>query len=158
MDGYHALKLIHVVSASILFGTGIGTAFFMLRGYLGGNREAFAVTARNVVLADWLFTTPAVIVQFVTGLWLAGILGVPLGSLWFALVIGLFVVVGLCWIPVVVIQVRIRAAMREGRAIEEIRPLMRAWVALGIPAFVCMLALYFLMVTKHGLGTILFRG
>jgi uncharacterized membrane protein len=82
-------------------------------------------------------------------------LGIPYGSLWFVLVISLFVFVGLCWIPVVGIQIRLKSAMNKGASIEEIRPLMRIWIALGIPAFLSMIVLYLLMVSKYGTATML---
>ena len=155
MNTYSTLKLIHVISASILFGTGIGTAFFMLRAYLSRNSEALIVTTRNVVLADWLFTTPAVFVQIATGLWLTSLLNISYRSLWFVLVISLFLLVGLCWVPVVGIQIRIKRVLSQGAGVEEIAGLMRVWIALGVPAFLSMLLLYLLMVSKYGAGTLL---
>lgn len=153
MDSYSVIKTFHIISASILFGTGLGTAFFMLRAQLSGNREAMAVTMRTVVLADWIFTTPAVIVQPVTGFWLVSRLSIPLDSAWLVSVVILYVLVGLCWIPVVAIQIRIRNALQEPGTPAQYRKLIRIWIALGIPAFAMVLILFFLMVTKLGLGT-----
>ena len=115
-----------------------------------------AVTTANVVLADWVFTTPAVIIQAISGLWLTTKLSIPLNSVWFVLVVSIFVFVGLCWIPVVRIQIRIRNIIAGGGHQEQYQGLMRVWVALGIPAFLGVLALYYLMVTKTGLGTYVF--
>ena len=156
MESYQLVKLIHIVSAAVLFGTGLGIAFFMLKAHLSGSKEAMAVTTANVVLADWLFTTPAVIIQAITGLWLTMQLSIPLNSLWFVLVISLFVLVGACWIPVVAIQIRIRNIITAGGSPEQYRGLMKAWIALGVPAFLGVLVLYYLMVTKHGLGIMIF--
>jgi len=156
MTTYSALKLIHIISASILFGTGIGTAFFMLQAYLSRNTEALKVTTRNVVLADWLFTSPAVLVQLLTGLYLVHLLNIDWRSLWFVLVISLFIFVGLCWVPVVIIQIRLKTRMHNGAKFADIQPLMKRWVALGIPAFSSMLLLYFLMVSKYGMTILLF--
>lgn len=150
MTSYLLIKLIHIISASILFGTGIGTAFFMLRAYLSRNPEAMAVTTRNVVLADWVFTTPAVIIQAATGLWLTLKLSIPLGSVWFVSVVSLFVLIGICWVPVVHIQIRIRDIIASGGAMADYQTLMRTWVALGVIAFVSVLILFVLMVTKMG--------
>ena len=155
MNSYLLIKLLHIISASILFGTGIGTAFFMLRAHMSGNPEAMAVTTRNVVLADWLFTTPAVVVQATTGLWLTLQLSIPLGSAWFIAVILLFLVVGACWIPVVHIQIKIREIIAGGGEFADYRKLMKIWIILGVPAFSCVVILYYLMVTKIGIGTIL---
>ena len=53
------LKTLHVLSATVLFGTGLGTAFHMWVTHRRGEVRAIAVTAANVVQADFLFTTPA---------------------------------------------------------------------------------------------------
>ena len=151
MNLYLLIKWIHIISASILFGTGVGTAFFMLKAHLSGNAEAFRVTTRHVVTADWLFTAPAVVVQAVTGLWLTAHLGIPMDSAWFKWVAGLYIFVGACWIPVVLIQVRIRNALATGSRTDNCEGLMRAWFVLGIFAFAAVLALYYLMVFKPGI-------
>ena len=156
VDTWSLIKLLHILSSTVLFGTGLGTAFFMYRTYQSRNREAMAITTRNVVLADWVFTTPAVVVQLITGLWLSNRLGIPFGSAWFVSVISLFVIVGACWIPVVWIQIRIHRIISQGGELSEYQPLMRLWVALGIPAFISVIVLFYLMVMKPGVGLILF--
>jgi len=150
------IKLLHILSATLLFGSGLGIAFFMLRAYLSGNAEAMKVTTRNVVLADWLFTTPAVIIQLGTGLWLTWQLGISFGSAWFVAVSTLFILVGACWLPVVWIQLRIRQIVNSGAELNDYRSLMRAWIALGVPAFVSVLVLFYLMVSKAGVTYMLF--
>lgn len=150
MTLYLWIKLVHILSASVLFGTGMGTAFFMFKAHLSKNDEAIAVTTRNVVMADWLFTTPAVVIQLVTGLWLTDKLNISFSSTWFIAVIGLYILVGICWIPVVWIQIRIRDLIAGGANRDEYRKLMQMWIALGVPAFVSILILFFLMVAKVG--------
>lgn len=144
------IKLLHILSATVLFGTGMGTAFFMLRAYLSNNNDAMTVTTRNVVLADWLFTTPAVVIQLATGLWLTSKLGIAFDSVWFASVISLFAFVGACWIPVVWIQIRVRDLIAAGAGRESYRKLMRAWLVLGVFAFGSVIVLFYLMVSKTG--------
>ena len=150
MTLYLRIKLVHILSASVLFGTGMGTAFFMFRAHLSKNDEAIAVTTRNVVMADWVFTTPAVVIQLVTGLWLTEKLNISFSSTWFIAVIGLYILVGICWIPVVWIQIRIRDLIAGGANRDDYRKLMRMWTALGVPAFASILILFFLMVAKVG--------
>lgn len=152
MGLYSWVKLLHIISATLLFGTGLGSAFFMLRAHLSGNAEAMKITTRNVVLADWLFTAPSVVIQFATGLWLSLQLGIPLGSAWFVAVVSLYALVGVCWLPVVWIQIRIRQIMDEGGNAADYRALMRVWIGLGIPAFTSVLLLLFLMVSKVGVS------
>lgn len=150
MTPYLWIKLLHILSATVLFGTGMGTAFFMLKAYLSANDEAMAVTTKSVVLADWIFTLPAVVVQFVTGLWLTQHLNISMDSVWFNTVLGLFVLVGACWVPVVWIQIRIRDLIAADAGSDSYRKLMRWWVGLGVPAFTSVLIIFYLMVSKTG--------
>lgn len=147
------LKLIHILSAVVLLGTGSGTAFYMWTAHRSGDPRAIAVTARHVVLADFLFTTPAVIVQPVTGLWMASLLGYPLFSGWILWTWILYAVTGACWLPVFWLQAQ--AAKLARRAVETGGPLppryfriMRAWFWLGWPAFGAVIVIVWLMVFK----------
>jgi len=150
MDFYLWIKLTHILSATVLFGTGMGTAFFMLKAYLSKNDEAMKVTTSTVVIADWVFTTPAVIIQFATGLWLTARLNIAFDSSWFIAVMSLYGLVGLCWIPVVWIQIRIRHLISIGASRDQYKNLMRTWIALGVPAFSSVIIIFYLMVSKLG--------
>ncbi len=152
MELHLGVKLVHILSATLLFGTGLGTAFFMFSAYRSNDVRIMQQTAEWVVLADWLFTTPAVTLQIATGFWLTARLGIPFNSAWFVLVVGLFVLVGLCWLPVVWIQIRLRNRLRAGATIDECRHLMRAWTSLGVPAFTSVIVIFGLMVYKPWLG------
>lgn len=153
MDAYFILKLAHIVSATLLFGTGLGTAFFMWMAHRSRNVAAIAVTAGHVVLADFLFTTPAAIAQPLTGFLLQQRVGYPLGMRWLAAALVLYAIAGACWIPVVFIQLRVRDLARDALARGTSLPpdydrLMRLWFALGWPAFFAVLAVFALMVFK----------
>jgi len=148
MNTYLAVKLVHILSATVLFGTGLGTAFFMLRAYSGDDRNSMLRTSESVVIADWIFTTPAVAVQFATGLWLTRSLGIAWHSVWVVIVIVLFAVVGACWLPVVWIQIRVRDMLRGGASAADCGRLMRIWIALGVPAFLSVVVIFILMVYK----------
>ena len=152
MDSYPLLKLIHLISATLLFGTGLGTAFFLFMANRSANLSAIQTTVRTVVLADWLFTTPAIIIQPVTGYLLMQQLGYAFDSWWFILVASLYLLAGLCWLPVVYIQIRIRTIAGTFSEYSELPPpyhrLIRTWSLLGIPAFSAVLVLFGLMVFK----------
>lgn len=150
MTTYLWIKLVHIISATVLFGTGMGTAFFMLKAYLSQDEQAMKVTTNTVVLADWLFTTPAVVIQLATGLWLTAKLNIAYDSAWFVAVISLYALVGFCWIPVVWIQIRVRNLIADGCARDKYKNLMRAWMALGVPAFSAVIVIFYLMVSKLG--------
>ncbi|MGS1076840.1 DUF2269 family protein [Pseudoxanthomonas beigongshangi] len=150
---YLWVKWIHILASTLLFGTGLGIAFFMWMAHLRGDPRTIAATARTVVIADSLFTAPAVVVQFGTGLWLVHLLGLPLTVFWVKTALVLFFVVGACWLPVLWLQIRARNLARQ--AAEAGLPLptdyhraMRWWFWLGWPAFISVLAIFWLMVMK----------
>jgi len=156
MNAYAALKFIHIVSATLLFGTGLGTAFFMWMSHRSGNVAAIATAARITVRADWLFTTPAVIVQPLSGAALMWLVGYPLTTSWLLVAIGLYLLAGACWLPVVTLQLRMRdlsaTALRDGSALPAAyHRCMRWWFALGWPAFVAVLGAFWLMTAKPAL-------
>lgn len=152
MDSYFLLRLLHILSAIVVMGTGAGIAFFMFMAYRSKNISAIIVTARNVILGDWLFTFPAVITQFVTGLWLMEKLNYSYTSTWFYWVIGLFVFIGACWIPVIRIQyllfAQAKLSLSQGKLSAKFSRYMTWWISLGIPAFLAILALLFIMIFK----------
>jgi uncharacterized membrane protein len=150
---YLPLKSLHIIGATVLFGTGLGTAFHFWYTIRTGSVAAIAQAARTTVLADWIFTLPAVVLQPVTGLALAHAAGFPLASTWIVASIGLYLVAGACWVPVVLIQLRMRdiacACEREGRALDPaFHRMARVWFALGWPAFIALLVVIWLMVAR----------
>ena len=150
MELYPVLRLIHILSASVLFGTGMGIAFFMLMAWRAGDRAAFALTARHVVLADWVFTATAVIVQPVSGIALAHVAGWPLTSPWLVGTYALYAFIGVCWLPVVWLQYRVKTLLEQQGDNETITRLMRIWFILGWPAFAALIGIFWLMITKPG--------
>jgi len=147
------LKLIHILSSTVLFGTGLGTAFHGLASNLRKDVAGIVIANRNVVLADWLFTTPAVIIQPVTGVLLAQARGWPLDSHWLLASIALYVFVGACWLPVVWLQIKMARMAEEALATRTALPeryhrYFRWWFALGWPAFIAMIGIFWLMVAK----------
>jgi uncharacterized membrane protein len=152
-DLYLTLKLIHILGAAVLFGTGLGIAFFMLMAHRTRDAATIAATARIVVIADALFTATAVVVQPVTGAGMALLVGFSLFHWWIVATIVLYVLVGLCWLPVVWIQIQLRnlaaAAEREGTPLpERYFKLFRIWFWLGWPAFMSVIAIFVLMIWK----------
>lgn len=150
---YLWVKWLHILTSTVLLGTGIGIAFFMWMAHRRGDARNIAETARTVVIADACFTAPAVVIQLATGLWLAQKLGVPLSVFWLRSGLILFFVIGACWLPVVWLQMRVRKFARVAAA--EGTPLsagyhhaMRWWFWLGWPAFASVLVVFWLMVLK----------
>jgi uncharacterized membrane protein len=153
MEPLDVLRWLHVIGATVLLGTGAGIAFFMLMAHRTRQPALVAHVAGTVVVADLLFTATAVVAQPLTGLGLALLIGWPLTEGWLLLSLGLYVFTGLFWLPVVWIQLRMRdlarAAAKEGLPLPgQYHRLFRMWFACGIPAFVAVLAIIWLMVAK----------
>ncbi|WP_020159361.1 DUF2269 family protein [Methylobacter marinus] len=148
------LKLIHILSAIILFGVGLGTVFYKIMADHSSNHAAIAVTSRHVVQADWWFTTPTVVIQPLTGILMARQLAMPLSEGWLLLTAILYVLTGLCWLPVVYLQIRMRdianAALAKNQPLPpRYRYYSLIWMWLGVPAFFAMVGITTLMVF-HG--------
>lgn len=157
MSLYLTLKWVHILSSVLLVGTGLGSAFYMFFTNRSGNVQAQAVVTRLVVRADWWFTTPTVFIQPATGLAMVYMAGLPLTTPWLAASVGLYMLAGACWLPVVWLQLRMRAMAAEAASAGDALPPLywryaRRWEALGYPAFIAMAAVYYLMVNKPGMG------
>jgi uncharacterized membrane protein len=153
---YLVVKWLHVLSSTVLFGTGLGSAFYMFFTNRSGEVRAIAIVARRVVIADWLFTTPTAIVQPVTGFWLLHLAGMPWTTPWILWSLVLYVIAGACWLPVVWIQIRMAEMAERAAAAGEPLPQRFSryhalWTALGWPAFIAFIAIFFLMVVKPAL-------
>jgi uncharacterized membrane protein len=145
---------LHILSSVLIVGTGLGTAFYLFFANRSKSVPAIAVVSRLVVRADWWFTTPAIIFQPISGFWLAHQVGWPWGTPWMVLSMILYLITGLCWLPVVWLQTQL-AKMAAGAAAagETALPARywqyaKLWEALGYPAFAAMIGVYFLMVCK----------
>lgn len=152
---YMTVKWIHILSSTLLLGTGLGIAFFMWMAHLSRDARQIANTARLVVIADTIFTAPAVIVQLLSGLWMVHQLGMPLSVFWIKWSLVLFFVIGACWLPVVWLQIQTRnLAQHAVKTNKDLPPaygrIMRWWFWLGWPAFICVIAIFWLMVHKPG--------
>ena len=152
-DLYLALKLVHILGATVLFGTGLGIAFFMFMAHRTGDPAKIAHVARIVVIADTLFTASAVVLQPLTGWAMAALTGYSLFHFWIKVTLVLYVFVGLCWLPVVWIQIKMRdmavEAARNGSALPQLyHRYFAIWFWLGWPAFGGVIAIFILMLWK----------
>ena len=150
---YVIVKWLHIVSSTLLFGTGVGSAFYMLAASLGREPRVVHWTVRHVVIADWMFTLPTVLLQPITGLYLVERAGLSLQTRWIYWSIVLYVLAGLCWVPVVWMQMRMRdmaeASSERGAALDRAyAKYLQAWIGLGAVAFCSLVLVFYLMVAK----------
>jgi len=153
MDWYLTVKTLHILSATVLFGTGLGIAFFMVRSWFTDNLHERYFASRTTVLADSVLTAPAVVIQPITGAWLVWDGGFPWTEPWLLMTYGLYALAGACWLPVVWLQLRMRNMVRDAISTgnelpTEYQRIFRLWVLLGWPAFLGLVIVFFLMVMK----------
>jgi uncharacterized membrane protein len=150
---YIVVKWLHILSSTFLFGTGLGSAFYMFFASRTRDARVAAVVVRYVVIADWVFTTPTMIFQPLSGFYLLHFLGLPWTADWVIWSVGLYVLAGAAWLPVVWMQVRMRdMAAMAAKSASELPPLywsyLRLWIALGVVAFLALVAVFYLMIAK----------
>jgi uncharacterized membrane protein len=151
---YLLLKWVHVLSSTILFGAGVGSAFHLFAATLRRQVDGMAMATRNVVLADWLLTTPTAILQPVTGIALVNQLQLPYSTPWVAWSLGLYALAIACWLPVVWLQIRMRDAMLQAQRSNAPVPagydrMFHWWTGLGLVALSAFLLIFWLMVAKR---------
>lgn len=151
---YLTLKWLHIMSSTFLFGTGVGSAFYLLLTSFSRDVRAVALVSRYVVLADWLFTTTTAIIQPITGYYLMRIAGFSASSAWITWSFLLYGLAIACWLPVVWLQMRMRdvAQLAAEKGVMtlpvEYWRYFWSWVALGVPAFIAFVVVFYLMVAK----------
>lgn len=155
MDGYLLVKTVHILSATMLFGTGLGIAFFYLLGMRSGDDRMALFAAQTTCKADMIFTLTAGIVQPLSGFALIWLAGHDPFSHWLVWTYALYTLALACWLPVVRLQIRMRnmlAAKVAGGVFDEasFQRLFGRWLLLGWPAFVGLVLVFWLMVAKPG--------
>lgn len=150
---YLLTKWLHILSSTVLFGTGIGSAFYLLTAAISRQPAVVAHVARWVVRADWLFTASTAVLQPLTGWWMLHLMGLSASTRWVGWSIALYAVAIACWLPVVWLQIRMRDLAVQAERNAEPLPgsfwrAFAAWCALGVPALVAFLAVFWLMVAK----------
>lgn len=153
MEWIFFLRWAHIIGATVLLGTGAGIAFFMVMAHRTSDPRLIAHTASVVVMADWIFTASAVIVQPITGALLAAEMGWRLTEGWIVAALALYAFTGLFWLPVVWIQHQLRDLARDATASSTALPeryfrLFRVWFICGFPAFFAVLAIIWLMIVR----------
>lgn len=156
MNDFLIWKFVHVLAGSVVFGTGLGIAFFTWFGYRQAlarrSIEALRTILDLAVVADWCFTAVAIVVQFAAALMLLHLRGWSYTAPWVMASLALYALIGACWIPVVAIQIRLRNEARAAASTEALPPAFhrrfRLWFALGIPAFAAVIGLFAVMLLK----------
>ncbi|WP_374384987.1 DUF2269 family protein [Dongia sp.] len=157
IGAFEIVKWLHIVSSTILFGLGLGTAYYMLQSWRSGNALLASEVGRMVIKADWIFTTTSGFVQPLSGFALVVLGGWSPWEGWLLISYLLYIFAFCCWAPVVVLQIRAsrlaKAAASAGSELpDSYHAAMRVWYRLGWPAFFALLAIFMLMIAKPDIG------
>ncbi|WP_018987450.1 DUF2269 family protein [Methylophilus methylotrophus] len=152
---YIVVKWVHILSSTLLFGTGIGSAFYLLFASLSRDTRTIAFVTRYVVIADWLFTATTVVIQPFTGIYMLHQVGIPMTSRWIFWSLVLYTIAIACWLPVAWLQVQMRNLAQRASTENSTMPALywryfKLWVALGFPAFFAFVTIFYFMVAKPG--------
>lgn len=147
------VEYLHVLGAVVILGTGIGIAFFMLMAHRTGDAAFIARTAEVVVIADFVFTLSAALLQPVTGSLLMWLSSTSITEGWLMTALALYVIAGAFWVPVVFMQIEMRDLARIAVTGGTPLPpryfaLYRRWFLFGIPGFGSVMAILWLMLAK----------
>ncbi|MCJ8312877.1 MAG: DUF2269 domain-containing protein [Saccharospirillaceae bacterium] len=153
MDSYYLIiKLLHILSAIVVMGTGAGIAFFMLMAVMSKNNTVIKSITNMVVLADWFFTFPFALIQLLTGIWLMNYVGYSFQSPWFKVVGFFYIFLMFAWFIVVWIQYRLKSLSQQQNfdvlTNLPFQRLFRYWFVLGVLGFTCIMIVFYYMVVK----------
>lgn len=156
MDLYLVVKWVHILSSTILFGFGAGTAWYFWNAHLTRDPATIAGVGRMIIRADWIFTGTSGLVQPASGVMLVHLAGYSFTAPWLLVTYALYAIAFICWVPVVWLQINAQrlaqAALDAGQPLgADYHRTMVMWFALGWPAFLGLLGIYWLMVAKPAL-------
>jgi uncharacterized membrane protein len=150
---YEVLLAIHIGSVILLLGVGGGSAFYKFMADRSNNLEVILHTNKTVVLVDWLFTTPSVILQPITGIMLANLMRMPLTTPWILASIILYALSIILWIVAVYLQIKMKImaiqAKKEKLSLDDTYAIyVKWWIILGFLSFFSMVSIFILMIFK----------
>lgn len=148
-----AVRLVHVVSAALMFGVGVGAFWFLTTAMRSGDVNAIAIATRGAVRAEWVIAVPVAVLQPLSGVLLMDALSYSFSSRWFMAVVAFYIVAGIAWVWLVKAEYRLRdlSASAAGSALPaDFNRLLVRWRALALTSFGGVLVLFGLMVFRPG--------
>lgn len=131
-----AVELVHVLSATVPFGTGLGPALLLWRTARSCSPASLEAVTATVLAVDRPCIAPGGVVQLVTAGWLVEARGYSLTDAWTLASVGLYAPAGVARPWGVLLERRIRSLPRSGGGRPD--PVLghfRGWVTLGVVAF-----------------------
>ncbi len=150
---YSWIKILHIISASILFGTGIGSAIYIFYIFLKQDLNSIAKALTAVISTNWFFIATSTLILALTGLFMLPLKGYSLYSLWvYGSILG-YIIAGACWLPIIWIQMRCRdialaCGNSKNQLPKEYKIYLIIWQILGSLTFITLIIIFYLMINK----------
>jgi uncharacterized membrane protein len=151
---YQTLVYAHILGVILLAGNITITAFWKVLADMSREVKLIAFANRAVIIADWLFTLPGIILTLGGGVSISVMGQWPLFEVsWLSWSVFWFVVAGILWMVFLIpLQIRQHRAAKLFLESGDI-PLTywrdaRAWITIGLIATVPLLIILYLMVVK----------
>ncbi|MCR2805866.1 DUF2269 domain-containing protein [Paenibacillus soyae] len=145
---------LHLLGVLLAVGNIVTAAFWKVQADRSGQPAVAHAAARNVMLADYAFTIPGLILIVVSGSMMAERAGMSLTGLnWLTLSLVLFAISGIIWgiflIPLQRRMIRLSAeCVAEGRLSQAYRAASRSWAIYGTIATLLPIVILYLMVMQ----------
>ncbi|MDQ0115862.1 DUF2269 family protein [Paenibacillus harenae] len=146
--------VLHLLGVLLMAGNIITAAFWKIRADLAGNPIVIHQAAKNVMIADYAFTIPGLVMIIVSGGAMASESGVTwTGINWLTLSLILLSVTGIIWLAILIPLQRkmIRSSadgIKTGTISAEYRRASRQWAIYGVAATLLPIIILYLMVMK----------
>ncbi|MFF2159003.1 DUF2269 family protein [Paenibacillus chitinolyticus] len=150
----NALLTLHLLGVVLFVGNIVTAAFWKVRAELTNKPTEIHHAAKNVMLADYVFTIPGLALVIVSGSIMAEHGNLSLVGLnWLTLSLLLFVVTAVIWVTILIpLQRRMirhsAECIEKGNMSNAYRDASRSWNVFGIAATLLPLAILYLMVMK----------
>lgn len=146
--------LLHLVGVVLFIGNIVTATFWKVRADLQKNPAVIHHTVKNVMLADFVFTLPGLILIIISGIVMTVQSGIFLhGFNWLSLSLILLAVTGVVWLAILIPLQRamIRhsaASIESGNLSEAYVRASRLWAVFGILATLLPVIILYLMIAK----------
>lgn len=151
---YQTLVYAHILGVILLAGNITITAFWKVLADMSKEVTLIAFANRAVIIADWIFTLPGIVLTLAGGIGISVMGGWPLLEVsWLSWSVFWFVVAGILWMVFLVpLQIRQNRAAKlfveTGVIPDSYWRDARLWITIGLIATVPLLIILYLMVVK----------
>lgn len=147
------LKIVHVISASLLLGLSLAMGLYVLFANLQHNLTIIIHATRQFIWLNIYVIGIASIIQLITGFLMAYVKGYVLSQFWGIVSFVGYGIAGFCWLPIIFLQMKCHDLAIDAQvcniALSKIYyQYLIAWVVLGLLAVFSIITVFYFMVYR----------